>query len=111
MISGDVSHGSLEVYLDITALLQSAFNRFFMFGLALSGLVQDSDLTAKQRDCSETLVSSSMALFEMINVILDFTKTRAGKITLRPAPTESDALLGDVVALLAPVAEARGSRS
>lgn len=61
-----------------------------------------TELDPSQRECSETIRSSSRALLSIIGDVLDFSKIESGKLDLVPAPFSPRKLVGEVVSVLAP---------
>ncbi|MFK7915488.1 MAG: response regulator [Pseudomonadales bacterium] len=69
--------------------------------LGMATLLQDTPLNPEQTEFVRTIESSGVALLSVINDVLDFSKIEAGKLDLDPVPTEVEALVADVAALLA----------
>jgi len=69
--------------------------------IGMTELVLDTDLTADQRDCLDTVKSSADALLTIINDILDFSKIEAGKMALDPVPFQLRDALADTLNPLA----------
>jgi PAS domain S-box-containing protein len=76
--------------------------------LGMAGLLSDTPLTPEQATYVRATKTSGDALLSLIEEILDFSKIEAGKLELRPKPVALDALIEDVVELLAPRAQAKG---
>jgi signal transduction histidine kinase/DNA-binding response OmpR family regulator len=72
--------------------------------IAMSELLDRSDLDAEQRSLSSTISQSASALLTIINDILDFSKIEAGKMRLMNEPFDPVCLTQDVAALFAPAA-------
>lgn len=65
--------------------------------LGMLHLVQETNLTAEQRDYVQTAHSSAEALLHLLNDILDFSKIEAGKLDLELQPFEIRSLLTTLV--------------
>jgi len=76
--------------------------------IGMSGLLLETELDAKQRNCAETVASSADALLTIINHILDFSKADAGKLELQPAPFDVRSLVDESLAVVAESARAKG---
>jgi PAS domain S-box-containing protein len=76
--------------------------------IGMSGLLLETELDAKQRNCAETVASSADALLTIINHILDFSKADAGKLELESAPFDVRALVDESLAVLSESARSKG---
>ena len=61
--------------------------------IAMSHMLSQSDLTADQRDCVDTVLESANAMMRLLNDLLLSSKIGAGQFTLNPAPFRLDRLL------------------
>ena len=76
--------------------------------LGFTGLLGESAcLDEKARGYVERIASAGSALLAIVNDILDFSKLEAGRVELRPQPTDVAAVAGETLALLAGNAAAR----
>jgi signal transduction histidine kinase/CheY-like chemotaxis protein len=72
----------------------------------MADLLLRSELDHEQRECAETIRSSSHALLSVIGDVLDLSKIESGKFTLVPEPFDVRRLAVDVARLLQPRAAA-----
>jgi len=70
--------------------------------LGLLQLLQDTGMTATQRDLVDKTGGAARSLLGLLNDILDFSKVEAGKMTLDPRPFDLDRMLRDLAVILAP---------
>ena len=76
--------------------------------IGMTDLLLETDLDARQRDYAQTVRNSGEALLTIINDILDFSKVEAGKLEVEDIDFDVQAIVDDVVDLLAGPAQAKG---
>ncbi len=76
--------------------------------IGMSDLLGDTSLTSEQSELVSVLRNSANALLTVLNDVLDFSKIEAGKLTLESIPFSVTSVAGEVLALLATAASARG---
>ncbi len=76
--------------------------------LGLAGLLMETPLTPDQETYARAVHSSGAALLALVDDMLDFSRIEAGRLELRPAPTDIEALLQEIAELLAGRAHAKG---
>ncbi|MER5510627.1 response regulator [Streptomyces sp. NPDC002766] len=76
--------------------------------IGLSDLLLGTTLDAEQRRYAEGIQAAGSALLSLINDILDFSKLEAGKIQLDSVAFSPQALVEEVVSLVAQTAQAQG---
>ena len=76
--------------------------------IGMTGLLLESELTADQRDCVETVRNCGESLLTVINDILDFSKIEAGRLELEHLDFDLGATLNDMADLLAVKAHEKG---
>ena len=69
--------------------------------LGLAGLLAESALSPDQQTYTRAIRSSGEALLSLVDDMLDFSRIEAGKLDLRPEPTDIEALLQEIAELLA----------
>ena len=69
--------------------------------IGMTGLLQKTDLSQKQRHYADTTMKSADALLTIINDILDFSKIEAGKLDLETLPFDLQTLTEDVSEMIA----------
>lgn len=75
--------------------------------IGMTHLLQNTALTAEQREYVHTISASSGQLMSIINNILDFSKLEAGKLGLNAVSFSPRTVIGDVEAALQPQATAK----
>nr|GEU95400.1 ethylene receptor 1 [Tanacetum cinerariifolium] len=75
--------------------------------IALSSLLQETDLTPEQRLMVETILKSSNLLATLINDVLDLSRLEDGSLELDTATFNLHALFNEVLNLIQPVASVK----
>jgi signal transduction histidine kinase/DNA-binding NarL/FixJ family response regulator len=76
--------------------------------MGMSGLLQATELTARQRHLSETISHSAESLLQIINDILDFSKVEAGKLELEHVEFDLSGAVKETIEIFAGRANAKG---
>lgn len=76
--------------------------------LGMAALLEETDLSAEQRDYAGAIRKSGARLLDLLNNVLDFSRMEAGDIPLDEAAFDTSDLVQDVAELLAPRAHAAG---
>ncbi|HVX67769.1 MAG TPA: ATP-binding protein [Bryobacteraceae bacterium] len=71
-------------------------------------LLTDTGVSAEQREYLDTIQSCGDALLNLVNDILDLSKAESGKLTFEQEPFDVEQLMAGAVAVVAPMAAARG---
>ncbi|MDP3531473.1 PAS domain S-box protein [Methylicorpusculum sp.] len=74
----------------------------------MAHILRRSGLTPQQTDKLDKIEAAGKHLLEIINAILDLSKIEAGKFTLEVAPVQIDAILDNIVSMLAQKAQVKG---
>ena len=76
--------------------------------LGMAELLNDTALTAEQREYIDVLTSSARSLLRVVDDILDYSEIETGKLALESAPFHLHRCVGDTLRLLAPAARTKG---
>ena len=76
--------------------------------LGLAGLLMETPLTPDQETYARAVLSSGEALLALVDDMLDFSRIEAGRLELRPSPTDVESLIQEIAELLAGRAHAKG---
>ena len=76
--------------------------------LGMAALLEETQLSAAQRDYASAIRKSGARLLDLLNNVLDFSRLEAGDIPLDAAPFDPSDLVQDVAELLAPRAHNAG---
>jgi len=72
--------------------------------IGMTDIALDGEIADAPRDCLRTIRRATLGLLGIVNNILDCSKIEAGKVTLEAVDVRLDALVREVVDLLAPAA-------
>ncbi|MFN8525329.1 MAG: GAF domain-containing protein [Chloroflexota bacterium] len=70
--------------------------------IGMASLLQTTELSAEQREYTETISQSADALLDIINDILDFSKIESGQLSLAHEPCTIATVVHDALAILDP---------
>ncbi|WP_309627965.1 ATP-binding protein [Brevundimonas sp.] len=76
--------------------------------LGMAQAMHASRISVGQKRRLDTILESGRLLSGILNDVLDISRAEAGKLELRPAPTDMDALIDGVVRLYGPMACDKG---
>ena len=76
--------------------------------LSMSSHLQDTPLSTEQLECVSIIQTAGESLLTIINDILDVSRIEAGRLTIDPFPFDLNAMVDEVVALVAEKAEDKG---
>ena len=76
--------------------------------LGMLSLLRDSDLSAKQREFSDTAYQSAESLLMLLNDVLDFSKIESGRLDLECVDFSVQEVLEDTISLFADAAHRKG---
>jgi signal transduction histidine kinase len=77
-------------------------------GFAELLILERDQLTPKQADTVEIIIDNTRHLVRLLNDLLDLARSDAGRLTIKPAPTEASTLIADAVRTMRGQTEAGG---
>lgn len=101
-------HESLDSAHRFTAAVSHEIRTPLNGILGMAALLEETELSAAQRDYAGAIRKSGARLLDLLNNVLDFSRMEAGDIPLDVAPFDTQDLVQDVAELLAPRAHAAG---
>lgn len=75
--------------------------------IGMTNLLLETELAKEQKECAETVKTSSEALLAIINDILDFSKVEAGKLQLIEESFNLKGMCERLIKMMAPLAQQR----
>jgi len=76
--------------------------------LGMLSQLEQSDLSAEQKDLVHVSLNSARTLLGVINDILDFSKLEKGELTINPVPANPKEIVENALALMSPAADEKG---
>ena len=104
----DMAQESLRLKSEFLASMSHEIRTPMNGVMGMLGLLEQSDLSTKQRHYVQLANSSAYSLLNLINDILDFSKVEAGKLELEVLDFDLRAHLGDIVEPMAIKAQEKG---
>jgi signal transduction histidine kinase len=77
-------------------------------GFAELLMLERENLTPKQAETAEVILDNTRHLVRLLNDLLDLARSDAGRLTIRPVPSDIGALVEDAVRTMRSQTEARG---
>ncbi len=99
----EASHAKSQFLANVSHEIRTPMNGI----VGMARLLQESTLTADQREYAEIIVSSARSLLRIIDDILDSSKIEAGVFELDTVDFDLRRVVDDVVRLLAPEADGK----
>ncbi|REL26590.1 response regulator [Thalassotalea euphylliae] len=104
----DMAQESLRLKSEFLASMSHEIRTPMNGVMGMLGLLEQSELSTKQRHYVQLANSSAFSLLNLINDILDFSKVEAGKLELEVLDFDLRAHLGDIVESMAIKAQEKG---
>jgi len=101
-------HESLDSAHRFTAAVSHEIRTPLNGILGMAALLEETELSAAQRDYAKAIRKSGARLLDLLNNVLDFSRMEAGDIPLDVTAFDTYDLVQDVAELLAPRAHAAG---
>jgi PAS domain S-box-containing protein len=101
MRARDAANAAARAKADFLANMSHEIRTPMNAVIGFTHLVLNTDLTARQRDYVDKIMTAARSLLRLINDVLDFSKIDAGKLTLEQRPFPLDSVLAEVSDILA----------